>query len=92
MKNTRVTKGIIQVTGAESEETPGTTNTAPVFTEGASTTRSVAENTPANVNIGTSVAATDAENDTLTYTFSGTDAASFNIETHDRAVENQGDT
>ena len=80
IENTRVTKGIIQVTGAESEETPGTTNTAPVFTEGASTTRSVAENTPANVNIGTSVAATDAENDTLTYTFSGTDAASFNIE------------
>ena len=57
-----------------------TTNTAPTFTDGASTTRSVAENTAANVNIGTAIAATDADNDTLTYTLSGTDAASFNIE------------
>ena len=59
---------------------PVTTNTAPTFTEGASTTRSVAENTSANVNIGNAVAATDPENDTLTYTLSGTDAASFDIE------------
>ena len=59
---------------------PVTTNTAPTFTEGASTTRSVAENASANVNIGNAVAATDPENDTLTYTLSGTDAASFDIE------------
>ncbi len=58
---------------------PGTTNTAPVFTDGTSTTRSVAENTAANTNIGTAIAATDADNDTLTYTLGGTDAASFGI-------------
>ena len=64
---------------ADSAETPGTTNTAPVFTDGASTTRVVAENTAAGVNIGSVVVATDADNDTLTYTLSGTDAASFSI-------------
>ena len=63
----------------ESAETPGTANTAPVFTDGASTTRTIAENTATGVNIGTPVAATDAQNDTLTYTLSGTDAASFGI-------------
>ncbi len=56
------------------------TNTAPVFTDGTSTTRSIAENTAANTNIGTAIAATDADTgDTLTYTLSGTDAASFSI-------------
>ena len=56
------------------------TNTAPVFTDGTSTTRAIAENTAANTNIGTAIAATDADtDDTLTYTLSGTDAASFSI-------------
>ena len=54
-------------------------NTAPTFTDGDSTTRSVAENTAAEQNIGTAVAATDQDNDTLTYTLSGTDADAFNI-------------
>ena len=54
-------------------------NSAPTFTEGASTTRTIAENTAANVNIGTAIAATDADNDTLTYTLGGTNAASFSI-------------
>ena len=54
-------------------------NSAPVFTEGNSTTRSVTENTAAGENIGTAVSATDANNDTLAYTLSGTDAASFTI-------------
>ena len=54
-------------------------NSVPVFTEGNSTTRSVAENTAADENIGTAVSATDANNDTLAYTLSGTDAASFTI-------------
>ncbi len=54
-------------------------NRAPVFTDGNSTTRSVAENTDAGTNIGTPVAATDAENDDLTYTLGGTNAASFDI-------------
>ena len=59
---------------------PSTTNNTPVFTEGASTTRTVAENTATGMNIGTPVSATDADNDTLTYSLSGTDAASFNID------------
>ena len=52
---------------------------APVFTDGTNTTRAIAENTAAGQNIGTAVAATDADNDTLTYTLGGTDAASFSI-------------
>ena len=59
---------------------PSTTNTAPTFTEGASTTRSVAENTATGVNIGTAITATDADNDTLTYTLGDTDAASVSID------------
>ena len=56
------------------------TNNAPVFTEGTSTTRSVAENTASGQNIGTPVTATDADtSDTLTYTLGGTDASSFAI-------------
>ena len=58
----------------------GTTNTAPVFTDGDSTTRSVAENTSAGVNIGSAVSATDTDGDTLAYSLSGTDASSFSID------------
>ena len=54
-------------------------NVAPVFTDGSSTTRSVPENTASGVNIGSAVAATDVNNDILTYTLSGTDAAAFDI-------------
>ena len=54
-------------------------NDAPIFTDGDSTTRTVAENTAAEQNIGTAIAATDADNDTLTYTLGGTDAAAFSI-------------
>ena len=52
---------------------------APVFTDGTSTTRSVAENTASGTNIGTPIAATDADNHPLTYTLGGTDASSFSI-------------
>ena len=52
----------------------------PEFTEGSSTTRAVAENTASGTDIGTAVAAIDADSgDTLTYTLSGTDAAAFSI-------------
>ena len=54
-------------------------NHAPIFTEGSSTTRSIPENTPAGRNIGSPVAATDLDEDVLTYTLGGTDAASFGI-------------
>jgi hypothetical protein len=55
-------------------------NNAPVFSDGTSTTRSIAENTAAGTNIGTAVGATDTDTgDTLTYTLGGTDEASFSI-------------
>ena len=55
-------------------------NEAPNFTDGSSTTRSVAENTASGQNIGTAVAATDVDVDTtLTYTLGGTDATAFSI-------------
>ena len=55
-------------------------NNPPVFTEGASTTRSVSEDAAAGVNIGSPVAATDTDQgDTLTYALGGADAASFTI-------------
>ena len=54
-------------------------NDAPVFTDGTSTTRSIAENTASGTNIGSAVAAADPDNDALTYTLGGTDASSFSI-------------
>ena len=64
-------------------------NRAPVFTEGSSTTRSVAENTASDVNIGSAVSATDPDGDTLTYRLGGTDAASFSI--HSKTSQLQTD-
>ena len=54
-------------------------NNAPVFVEGSTTERSIQENTPAGKNIGSPVSATDLDEDVLTYSLSGTDAASFGI-------------
>ena len=54
-------------------------NNAPVFTDGANATRTIAENTPLGTNIGSPVAATDADSDTLTYALGGTDANVFSI-------------
>ncbi len=52
---------------------PPVSNAAPVFTDGASTTRSVAENTAAGTNIGLPIAATDADaGDTLVYAIDAT--------------------
>ena len=56
-------------------------NQTPEFTEGGSAGRSVAENTATGVNIGDPVAATDDDNDALTYSLGGADAASFAIDT-----------
>ena len=54
-------------------------NNAPAFSL-ATATRSIAENTAANQNVGAAIpAATDADGDTLEYTLEGTDAASFDI-------------
>ncbi len=55
-------------------------NTAPMFVEGSSATRSIVENTETDVNIGTPIAATDTEDDPLTYTLGGIDASAFSID------------
>ncbi len=55
-------------------------NRAPVFTEGASASRSVAENSPSGTAVGRPVTATDADGDTITYSIEGTDAARFDID------------
>ena len=54
-------------------------NSAPSFIEGASTQRSVAENTASPTPIGSPVSATDTDNDKLTYYLGGLDAWSFSI-------------
>ena len=56
-----------------------TGNNAPVFAD-ASVTREVAENSAVGTSVGAVVTATDADNDTLTYSLEGTDAASFEID------------
>jgi hypothetical protein len=55
-------------------------NNDPVFIEGSSATRSIAENTGSGVDIGTAVSATDDDNDTLAWTLGGTDGAAFSID------------
>ena len=55
-----------------------TTNNPPVFSADTAT-RSVPENTGPEVNFGTAVTASDVNNDDLTYSLGGTDAASFGI-------------
>ena len=54
-------------------------NEPPEFTDGATTTRSIAEETESGQNIGTAVGATDPEGDTLAYSLGGTDASTFSI-------------
>ena len=56
------------------------TNSTPRFVDGNYTQRTVAENTAKGVNIGNPIAATDADNDALTYTLGGPDAKSFEID------------
>ena len=63
---------------APAQAVPPSSNAAPVF-PAATVTLSVAENTAANTNIGSPVAATDTDGDTLTYSLEGTDGGSFGI-------------
>ena len=64
----------------EADLTPpsAASNQPPQFS--GSSARSVAENTPSGAAIGAPVAATDADGDPLTYSLSGTDAASFAVD------------
>ncbi len=54
-------------------------NDRPTFDDGATTTRSVAENSAVGTNVGDAIAATDEDGDTLTYSLTGTDASKFDI-------------
>ena len=67
----------INVIGTETE-TP--TNSTPRFADGNHTQRTVAENTAKGIDIGDPITATDADNDALTYTLGGSDAAAFDID------------
>ena len=60
------------------EVAPG--RNAPVLEEYPIATRSIPRNTPAGVDIGKPFTATDADNDALTYSLGGRDAASFDID------------
>ena len=55
-------------------------NNAPIFDEGSETTRTLAENAGVGQPVGAPVAALDQDGDALTYTLSGDDAASFDID------------
>ena len=68
-------------TGVWSDSGEGMTieNQAPVFSEGESTTRSFAENTAAEQDIGNAVVAKDEEGSVLSYSLEGDDADSFEI-------------
>ena len=71
--------------GASDWSEPGTgstdANALPVFTDGSSATRTLAENTTGVNDIGDPIDATDPENTTLTYALEGTHADSFSIDT-----------
>ncbi len=59
-------------------------NVSPSFAEGATTTRSIEENTPAGDPVGDPVAATDYE--ALTYTLGGPDTAFFYVDSVDGQI------
>ncbi len=66
-------------------------NTAPGFTEGATATRSVAENTATGQDIGNPVAAADVNaGDTLIYSLRGTDASHFQLDTATGQLQTKG--
>ena len=62
-------------------------NQPPTFDDGPSTRRSVPENTPARMDIGMPVVASDADNDRRTYSLGGDDAADFSIDTSTGQVQ-----
>ena len=58
---------------------PPCTNSDPAFPAGETGVREIPENEPSGTEVGSAVAANDRNNDTLTYSLSGTDASSFTI-------------
>ena len=65
----------------------GASNAEPTFDEGPSATRTVAENTRAGTNVGNAVAATDSDDETLTYSLNGKDASSFTIDSSNGQIK-----
>ena len=59
----------------------GTSNRAPVFGEGGTAARSVAEDAVAGAPVGSAVTASDSEGDRITYSLAGDDASLFVINT-----------
>ena len=59
--------------------TTPTVNQQPAFIEG-TRQRSIAEGSPSGTNVGGRIAATDPENDLITYSLVGTDAESFTVD------------
>ena len=93
-----VAANLIRTGGAQGTKGPALSNTvtitavvpqvnrAPTFAN-ATATRSIAENTAANTNVGTAIpAATDADSDPLSYAFGGADSASFTFNTGTRQI------
>ena len=78
-------------TGDWSDSTIRITGTAPHF-ESASLTIDVYDVTPGGAKFGAPVTATDADGDTLTYTLSGTDDASFTIDSATGQLSLHADT
>ena len=87
----QATDAVVQVAGA--------VNSAPSFPDQDLTTlgdqsdetsRSVAENTPAEDSIGSAVSAGDTDGDLMLYFLSGPDADSFGIDRKDRPAGDQG--
>ena len=62
---------------------PGTVSTPanrlPVFTEGATASRSLPENSPEDTNVGDPIAATDQDDDTREYSITGTNSGKFTV-------------
>ena len=64
-------------------------NQRPVFDEGGSATRSLAENTPPDRSIGNPLRAADPEGGAVTYSLSGRDASSFTIDPNNGQLRTQ---
>ncbi len=71
----------------------GAANAEPTFDDGATATRTLPENSGAGVNVvGGAITATDGDNDTLTYSLTGTDAARFEIDSDGQIKVKTGST
>ena len=61
-------------------------NEPPTFSEGISTTRTIAENSPGDTQVGDAFTADDPEDDTLAYKLSGTGHENFAVDTNGQII------